>query len=303
MSKQINSKIFVYQWNELEEGYGEQREFFIECYGLSKKGENIYLKISGFNPYFYVELPSDIINNDSIVRSIRSQMFKVTKVKQNCPVSVDIEYKRKLYYTHKEKTVVNGELVKKDKKYPFLKVSFKTKSAMDIFASLLRRGVNGYKLNVCEYERNVKQVIRFLSTLDLQPTGWIEFNGTKMNIPNCTFKHCITCDKMTLQQCDLNTVVLPKVMCFDIEANSVKKNSMPDASIPEDKIFQISFCILTPKGKIKKYLLTLGDVNNKTIGEDVFVQTFNKNEAELLLTFNKLVKELNVNVIIGYNIY
>ena len=302
MSKQINSKIFVYQWNELEEGYGEQREFFIECYGLSKKGENIYLKISGFNPYFYVELPSDIINNDSIVRSIRSQMFKVTKIKQNCPVSVDIEYKRKLYYTHKEKTVVNGEVVKKDKKYPFLKVSFKTKSAMDIFASLLRRGVNGYKLNVCEYERNVKQVIRFLSTLDLQPTGWIEFSGTKMNISNCTFKHCITCDKMTLQQCDSNIVVLPKVMCFDIEANSVKKNSMPDATIPEDKIFQISFCILTSKGKIKKYLLTLGEVNDKTIGEDVIVQTFNKNEAELLLAFNKLVKELNVNVIIGYNI-
>ena len=46
MLEQVNSKIFVYQWNELEEGYGEQREFFIECYGLSKKSENIYLKIS-----------------------------------------------------------------------------------------------------------------------------------------------------------------------------------------------------------------------------------------------------------------
>ena len=302
MSKQINSKIFVYQWNELEEGYGEQREFFIECYGLSKKGENIYLKISGFNPYFYVELPSDIINNDAIIRSIRSDLFKLTKIKQNVPISIDIEQKRKLYYTHKEKTVIDGEVIKKDKLYPFLKVSFKTKSAMDIFASLLRKEINGYKLNVCEYERNVKQVIRFLSTLDLQPTGWIEFSGTKMNMSDCTFKHCVTCDKMTLQQCDTNTVVLPKVMCFDIEANSVKKNSMPDASIPEDKIFQISFCILTRKGKIKKYLLTLGEVNDKTIGEDVIIQTFNKNEAELLLAFNKLVKELNVNVIIGYNI-
>ena len=302
MSKQINSKIFVYQWNELEEGYGEQREFFIECYGLSKKGENIYLKISGFNPYFYIELPSDIINNDPIIRNIRSELFKLTKVKQNIPISVDIEKKRKLYYTHKEKVVVDGEVVKTDKLYPFIKVSFKTKSAMDIFASLLRKEINGYKLNVCEYERNVKQVIRFLSTLDLQPTGWIEFSGTKMNMSDCTFKHCVTCDKMTLQQCDTNTVVLPKVMCFDIEANSVKKNSMPDASIPEDKIFQISFCILTRKGKIKKYLLTLGEVNDKTIGEDVIIKTFNKNEAELLLAFNKLVKELNVNVIIGYNI-
>lgn len=302
MSKQINSKIFVYQWNELEEGYGEQREFFIECYGLSKKGENIYLKISGFNPYFYVELPSEIENDEGIINGICSDLSKLTKIKQNKPISIDIEYKRKLYYTHKEKTVVNGEIVKKNKLFPFLKISFKTKSAMDIFASFLRKEINGYKLNVCEYERNVKQVIRFLSTLDLQPTGWIKFSGTKMNVSNCTFENCISCDKMTLEQCDVNKVVLPRVMCFDIEANSVKKNSMPDASIPEDKIFQISFCILTPKGKIKKYLLTLGEVNNKTIGEDVIVETFNKNEAELLLAFNRYVKDLNVNVIIGYNI-
>jgi DNA polymerase elongation subunit (family B) len=166
MSKQISSKIFVYQWNELEEGYGEQREFFIECYGLSKKGENIYLKISGFNPYFYVELPSDIEKNDAIIRSIRADLFKITKVKQNIPISIEIEKKRKLYYTHKEKNIVNGEIIKNDKTFPFLKVSFKTKSAMDIFSSLLRKEINGYKLNVCEYERNVKQVIRFLSALD-----------------------------------------------------------------------------------------------------------------------------------------
>ena len=302
MSRQVNSNIFVYQWNELEEGYGEQREFFIECYGISEKGKNIYLKISGFKPFFYVELPTEIENNDAIIRSIRSDLFKVTKVKQNIPLFIDIEKKRKLYYTHKEKTIVNNNVVKKDKLFPFFKISFKTKSAMDIFASLLRKDVKGYKLKVCEYERNVSQIVRFLSVTDLQPTGWIKFNGTKMKTDDCTFKNCISCDMMTLQQSECNTVVLPTVMCFDIEANSKKKNSMPDASLPEDKIFQISFCILSPTGEIQKYLLTLGEVNNKIIGNDVIVKTFDKNEANMLLTFKDMVKELNVNVITGYNI-
>jgi len=302
MSNEINSKLFVYQWNELEEGYGEKRESFIECYGISKKGENIYLKISGFLPYFYVELPSDIQNNEQIIQIIRAEIKKLAKLKQNMPFSVDIEEKRKLYYTHKVKNVVNGDVIKTDKKYKFLKLSFKTKSAMDNFTFFLRKDICGYKLNICEYERNVSQVLRFLSVLDLQPTGWIKFSGSKMNISDCTFKHCISCDKMNIQQCNINDVVLPKVMCFDIEANSVKKNSMPDATIPDDKIFQISFCILSPNGKIKKYLLTLGDINQKLIGDDVIIQTFDKNEAELLIAFNKFVKELNVNVIIGYNI-
>lgn len=96
MSKQINSKIFVYQWNELEEGYGEQREFFIECYGLSKKGENIYLKISGFKPYFYVELPSIIENDDTVIQGIRADLKKLTKIKQNIPISIEIEKKKKI---------------------------------------------------------------------------------------------------------------------------------------------------------------------------------------------------------------
>jgi|694.fasta_scaffold56291_2 DNA polymerase elongation subunit (family B) len=302
MSKQVSSKIFVYQWNETEEGYGQQREFFIECYGISKKGKNVYLKISGFKPHFYIQLPSEIENNEAIITDIKSRLYKVTKVKENIPYNIEIENKRKLYYTHKEKKIENGKVIKTDITYPFLKVSFKTKTAMNIFSSILRREINGYQLKVCEYERNVSQVIKFLSHMDIQPTGWIKFNGTKMNMSDCTFKDCISCDKMTLQQCNINTIVLPKVMCFDIEANSTKKNSMPDATIPEDKIFQISFCILTSNGNIEKYLLTLGEINEKIIGDDVIIQTFNKNEAELLLAFNKLVKELNVNVIIGYNI-
>uniref|UniRef100_A0A6C0I7E9 DNA-directed DNA polymerase n=1 Tax=viral metagenome TaxID=1070528 RepID=A0A6C0I7E9_9ZZZZ len=302
MSKPINSKIFVYQWNELEEGFGDKKELFIECYGLSISGDNIYLKISGFHPYFYVELPTEIENNDNLIQVIIRDLKKITKWKENMPISITVERKRKLYYTHKEKKVVNGEIIKTDKLFPFLKIAFKTKSAMDSYAFFLRKEINGYKLNVCEYERNVSQVIRFLSFMDLQPTGWIKFNGSLMNMSDCTFKYCVTCDRMNIQQCDANVVVLPKVMCFDIEANSVKKNSMPDATLPEDKIFQISFCILSPKGKIKKYLLTLGEVNKKVIGDDVIVETFNKNEAELIMAFNKYVKELNVNVIIGYNI-
>lgn len=303
MSKQINGKIFVYQWNELEEGFGDKTEFFIECYGLSTKGENIYLKISGFKPYFYIELPPEIENTDSKILEIKMELDKMVKVKQNKPYNIEIERKRKLYYTHKTLEKSGSEYVKKDKLYPFLKVSFKTKSSMDIFTSFLRKEIKGYQLKVTEYERNVSQVIRFLSCLDLQPTGWIEFSGTRLTtIEDCTFRHKISCDIMSIRHSEYNNVVLPNVMCYDIEANSTFKNSMPNASIPEDKIFQISCCILSSKGEIQKYLLTLGEVNKKIIGDDVIIKQFDRNEANLLLYFKHLVKELNVNVIIGYNI-
>lgn len=303
MSKEINGKIFVYQWNELEEGFGDKTEFYIECYGLSTKGENIYLKISGFKPYFYIELPSELEKNDSKIMEIKMELDKMVKAKQNKPYNIQIERKRKLYYTHKTLEKSGDEYVKKDKLYPFLKLEFKTRSSMDIFTSFLRKEIKGYQLKVTEYERNVSQVIRFLSCLDIQPTGWIEFSGTRLTtLEDCTFKHKISCDIMSIRQSEYNNVVLPNVMCYDIEANSTFKNSMPNASIPEDKIFQISCCILSSKGEIKKYLLTLGEVNKKIIGDDVIIKQFDRNEAKLLLYFRDLVKELNVNVIIGYNI-
>ena len=298
----IKGKIFVYQWNELEEGFNEKAELFIECYGITQKSENVYLKISGFKPYFYVELPEEIENSDNLLREMKIEMTKMVKTAQNKPYTVEIVYKRKLYYTHKYlKKSENGEMKKEDKKYPFFKITFKTKTSMDIFASLLRREIKGFKLKVCEYERNVSQVVKFLAYTDIQPTGWVDFDGIKLKNLECTYKHKIACDMTTLKQSETTNVVLPSVMCFDIEANSTFKNSMPNSSIPEDKIFQISCCILS-MDKMRKYLLTLGEVSQKIVGEDVIIKQYNNSEANLLKGFSELVKKENVNVIIGYNI-
>jgi DNA polymerase elongation subunit (family B) len=308
MSKHINGKIFVYQWNELEEKNGNTSEFFIECYGITQKLEGVYLKISGFKPYFYVELPKEIEKNDILINTLKTLLNRIDK--KNKPLEIESVFKRKLYYTHKYlKKDENGEYIKDDKKYQFLKLTFNTKSSMEYFSNNFRKPfeINNYEpvqLNLCEYERNVSQVIKFLSSTGLPPAGWIQFSGVKMNNLNdeVSFKHKISADILTLKNSDVTNIVLPNVLCFDIEANSTIKNGFPNASIPEDRVFQISCCLLTSTGKIQKYLLTLGEVNRKIIGEDVIIREFGNSEAKLLTGFTDLVRETNVNVIIGYNI-
>jgi len=307
-SLSINGKIFVYQWNELEEKNGNTSEFFIECYGITQKLEGVYLKISGFKPFFYIELPEEIEKNDNLINTLKTILNRIDK--RNKPLEIESVFKRKLYYTHKHlKKDKNGEYVKEDRKYQFLKLTFNTKSSMEYFSNHFRKPIeiDGYEpiqLSLCEYERNVSQVIKFLSTTGLPPAGWIQFSGSKMkNLDGeVSFKHKISTDILTLKPSDVTNVVLPNVLCFDIEANSTIKNGFPNASLPGDKVFQISCCLLTSKGKIQKYLLTLGEVNKKIIGEDVIIREFENNEAKLLTGFTELVRETNVNVIIGYNI-
>ena len=306
-SNSVNGKIFVYQWNESEEKTGNTSEFFIECYGITQKLEGVYLKISGFKPYFYVELPEEIEKNDVLINTLKTILSRIDK--RNKPVEIESVFKRKLYYTHKHLKRKDGEYVKEDKKYQFLKLTFNTKSSMEYFSNHFRKpieieGYEPFQLTLCEYERNVSQVIKFLSSTSLPPSGWIQFSGCKMkNLDDeVSFKHKISADILTLRSLDTPSIVLPNVLCFDIEANSTIKNGFPNASIPEDKVFQISCCLLTSSGKIQKYLLTLGEVNQKMVGEDVIIREFGNNEANLLVGFTELVKETNVNVIIGYNI-
>ena len=306
-SLSVNGKIFVYQWNELEEKNGNNSEFFIECYGITQKLEGVYLKISRFKPYFYVELPEEIEKNDILINTLKTILNRIDK--RNKPLEIESIFKRKLYYTHKYLKKKDEEYIKEDRKYQFLKLTFNTKSSMEYFSNHFKKpieieGYEPFQLNLCEYERNVSQVIKFLSSTSLPPSGWIQFSGCKMNnLDNeVSFKHKISADILTLKSLDVSNIVLPNVLCFDIEANSTIKNGFPNASIPGDRVFQISCCLLTSYGKIQKYLLTLGEVNKKIVGEDVIIREFGNNEAKLLTGFTELVKETNVNVIIGYNI-
>ena len=79
---------------------------------------------------------------------------------------------------------------------------------------------------------------------------------------------------------------------------------MPDPQNPEDKIFQIS-CILYRFGdeesQMRNFLLSLGDPDEKIVGENTTVIRF-ESEYNLLLGFTEFINKHAPNIISGYNI-
>jgi DNA polymerase elongation subunit (family B) len=102
-------------------------------------------------------------------------------------------------------------------------------------------------------------------------------------------------------------------MSFDIEVNSSNPNVFPDASKPDDKVFQIS-CVFgrngDPEEKFDKYILTLCknkkgeivDLNMDKLGPGIEVLGY-ETESALLEGFKDIILEKNPQVICGYNIF
>ena len=92
----------------------------------------------------------------------------------------------------------------------------------------------------------------------------------------------------------------PLVMSFDIEAYSHSPSKFPDALHPEDKVFMIS-CVFFRVGssRTNRFLLTLGTPLEKIVG--CCCRCF-KNEGMLIEGFASIMREMNPQVITGWNI-
>ena len=103
---------------------------------------------------------------------------------------------------------------------------------------------------------------------------------------------------------DTQITVTPLIMGFDIEVNSSNPSAFPTVYNPLDKVFQIS-CILSkqnePPETYQKYLLTLGNPDQKETGEDVTIIKFDC-EPELLVGFTEFIRKHKPNMLVGYNI-
>ena len=319
--------IFPYQWflDEKEYDYTSVR-----VYGLDNDNNSVCLRINDYLPYAYVELPVLPNNNqwdgttaqrviDAIDELIEGEEeWKKKRNKQKKPVARSLQKKHKLYYLHLDK---DG----KRKKFPFLKLTFSHPSHIKNLYWILTKEVDVPlmgKMKLKVHESDASPVLQIISNLDLPIAGWIAFDGSlvrnKREITLCDKEYVVRWKAMQRFTPDLASVMKtnitkslrginpnPLVMAFDIEAYSSNPSRMPDSKKATDKIFQIS-CVLgvegCPESEYRKCLLTLGDVDQETLGDDIVARCY-MTEEDLLLGFTSLVRAENPQLVIGFNIF
>jgi DNA polymerase elongation subunit (family B) len=303
-------EIFPYSWNT----YEENGAIGIRIFGMNKENESVFVLVTGFTPYVYVELPDHIDWPSYRVQSLCNKLDSV--IERGRPVQKIFQKKKKLYYA--KKTCSNGEYT--DKTYPFLKCFFSSHSDIRPFTYKLVKpiyvdGVGSIKLKC--HEQDANPLLQFMCMKNIKPAGWFTFTGGKKVVKEddklscCDHEFEVPYNRMT--PIEKNTVSAPLIMGFDIEVNSCNPNIAPRVGVWDDKVFQIS-CVFCrngePEEKYEKFILSLGknkkgeliDLLPEKVGEDIEIRLYNT-ESELLTGFTDIVMEKNPQIITGYNIF
>lgn len=295
--------VFVYSWHVEESG-------IIHAFALNTINETVHLEINGFTPYVYMELPNDIEWNElrrkAIVEEIKGFPDEIK------PDKMSFMSKYKLYDANVVLNTTGQGDKYQYKKYPFLFLSFRTKTMMSNFMRKMSYGTYipslGKRCRFKFHEHLASPVLQFTCVRKIPTVGWISGVGNLIVDPmlktsTCKWEYYV--DWKNISVCTdekiLKTVPCPKILMFDGEANSDNITTMPK-NRPNDKMFQISFAIMRYGDTvIEKHILSLGELIQNKVGNDVIIHTY-KNEGDLLIGFCDLIHELDPQIIGGYNI-
>ena len=297
----IKDKFFAYSWNIDD---NEENRTVIRIYGLDSDNLSTCVVITDFTPYVYVELPITINWNDTRANMLGKKIDEICgKYK---PLKKSLVMKKKLYYGNVRKIDESYNY----KLYPYLMLSFCTKSEIKNFIWKIKRKILvtglGY-VSLKAHEQDADPILQLTCIKDIPTAGWIYFSGKKVSDESketyCDKEYKVKW-KNLIGLKEVYDVPKPLIMGFDIEVYSTNPNKMPDVKKPGDKVFQIC-CILSRYGDkekdYEKYLLTLGEPNQKIVGEDAEIRSF-YTESDLLVGFSKFIIEKNPQILVGYNI-
>jgi DNA polymerase elongation subunit (family B) len=310
MQNADNDKNFVFQaldWDYYHTEDDEDRKsFVIQIFGQTKEQKKVYLEVTNYEPFFFIEVSSIWSNRilETLVDEIKKNM-KARKEDEDGMVT----------WENASDGLISAKPVEKYKfwgftnykKFKFLQLNFRDFDTMKICERACKRY---YKLPMVKrliklelFESNIIPILRFMHIRQLEAMGWISIPKNKLDT-NTDLKSC----------CDINYSVkwtnvdhqedysISKftIMAFDIECTS-GDGSFPQPERDSDKVIQIG-ATLSKYGEddvYEKHLLSLGETADI---EGVHVQWFDT-EQELLVAFTKLLRKINPEIITGYNIF
>jgi DNA polymerase elongation subunit (family B) len=286
----------VLYWHEND----ENNKYIIRMFGKTENGKSVSVKVTGFIPYFYVEIPNDwdekFINR--FVAKVKAECDRQDKGKfshvRHLIKTETKEFHKFYYYTE-------------NKLFKFVRFIFDTSRSMKRFAKLFDNTLflDSLDQNVREYpvyESNIDPFLRFIHIKEICSAGWVEINKYEVNDEDmCQTDISIKCPWSNVNSLKDKVDIAPfKIASFDIECTS-GDGSFPQANRESDKIIQIGtvFGLYGSNNIYKKHIITLKSCSPV---EDVEVESY-ETEREVLEAWQKLIEREDPDIITGYNIF
>lgn len=297
------------------------KRYQIRIFGVTLEGLSVQIDVNNFNPYFYVEVPDHwkIETKNQFVRCIKSMMmkrFRETLIESECKLVGKEKYMG--FTNHKQ--------------YKFVKFVFNSWEGMKKCSYVFGRelnigtiGVRYMKFNL--YENNMDPFLRFIHKQEIEPCNMIILNLKKCKITDhdkiklisrsdihiiCDYENILPLretdkcagenDKNKSENCSIVSKIkgFPRILCaaFDIECTS-SDGGFPNAGRKDDAVIMV--CTTFRFAGVKESCLRVIHHLKKSLPIDGCVMIECKDERKLLIEWAKLIRNMNPDIIYGYN--
>ncbi|CAA0833903.1 DNA polymerase delta catalytic subunit [Striga hermonthica] len=271
----------------------------IRIFGVTKEGHSVCCLVHGFEPYFYISCPPGM-GPDDISRLYQVLEGRMREANRNHNVPkfvrrIELVQRRSIMFYQQQKS------------QPFLKIVVALPTMVTSCRGILDRGINidvlGMK-SFITYESNVLFALRFMIDCNIVGGNWIEVpNGKyKKTAQSCSYCQlefdCLYSDLIShAPEGEFSKMAPFRILSFDIECAG-RKGHFPEPT--HDPVIQVAN-LVTLQGENQPFVRNVMTLKSCSPIVGVDVMSFDT-EKEVFLAWRDFIREVDPDIIIGYNI-
>uniref|UniRef100_A0A1J3K960 DNA polymerase n=2 Tax=Noccaea caerulescens TaxID=107243 RepID=A0A1J3K960_NOCCA len=271
----------------------------IRIFGVTREGHSVCCYVHGFEPYFYIACPPGM-GPDDISRFHQSLEGRMRESNKNANVPkfvrhIEMVQKRSIMYYQQQKSQA------------FLKITVALPTMVASCRGILDRGIqiDGLGMRSFQtYESNIVFALRFMVDRDIVGGNWIEvptgkYKKDARTLSYCQLEfHCLYSDLIShAAEGEYSKMAPFRVLSFDIECAG-RKGHFPEAK--HDPVIQIAN-LVTNQGEDHPFVRNVMTLKSCAPIVGVDVMSF-ETEREVLLAWRDFIRDVDPDIIIGYNI-
>ncbi|TVU48426.1 hypothetical protein EJB05_08062, partial [Eragrostis curvula] len=271
----------------------------LRIFGVTREGHSICCQVHGFEPYFYIGCPSGMGPDDiSRFHQTLEGRMKESNRSSNVPRFVKrVELVQKQTIMHYQP----------HQSQPFLKIVVALPTMVASCRGILERGITieglGSK-SFLTYESNILFALRFMIDCNIVGGNWIEVPAGKYRKAARVMSYCqleLDCLYSDLvshaAEGEYSKMAPFRILSFDIECAG-RKGHFPEPT--HDPVIQIAN-LVTLQGEGQPFVRNVMTLKSCSPIVGVDVMSF-ETERDILLAWRDFIREVDPDIIIGYNI-
>ncbi|XP_031473442.1 DNA polymerase delta catalytic subunit isoform X2 [Nymphaea colorata] len=271
----------------------------LRIFGVTREGHSVCCHVHGFEPYFYISCP-DGMGPDDISKFHQILEGRMKEANRNSKVPrfimrIEIVQKRSIMYYQEQKS------------HAFLKIVVALPTIVASCRGILERGiqVDGLGLkSFTTYESNVLFALRFMIDCNIVGGNWIEvppgrYRRSVRCMTYCQLEvHCLYSELIShAPEGEFSKMAPFRILSVDIECAG-RKGLFPEPT--HDPVIQVAN-LVTLQGEDHPFIRNVMTLKSCSPIVGVDVMSFDT-EREVLLAWRDFVREVDPDIIIGYNI-